>query len=52
MNELEIFINSEQPTTCSKCGNRTEIIKDEITFQQHKCLTIKCSFEFTLEFDD
>jgi hypothetical protein len=52
MSELEIFINSDQPTTCPKCSSRTEIIVDNITSQHHKCLNIECSFEFILEFDD
>ena len=28
MKELEIFLSSDQPATCPKCGNRTDIIKD------------------------
>lgn len=52
MRELEIFLNSDQPTTCPKCGNRTEIVCDSKTSQHHKCLTEECSFNFILEFDD
>ncbi len=52
MEELEIFLSSDQPTTCPKCGNRTEIISDSETSQQHRCLSETCSFEFILEFDN
>jgi len=46
---------NDQPTTCPKCGNRTEIIfelpnKPEKT-QYHKCLTINCKFNFVVEED-
>lgn len=51
MKELEIFLSSDQPTTCPKCGNRTEIIKDLVVSQHHKCLSEKCHFEFMLDFD-
>jgi len=52
MKELEIFLSSEQPTTCPKCGNRTEIFKECESFQQHKCLSEECNFQFILEFDN
>ena len=52
MEELEIFISSDQPTTCPKCGNRTEIIEDFISSQKHKCLSKNCDFQFILEFDN
>ena len=49
------FIRTDQPTTCPHCGSRTEILLD-ITdspdqTQIHKCLSIKCGFEF-IEVDD
>ena len=48
MNNSEVFLFSEQPTTCSKCGSRTEITLDlyetpEKT-QHRKCLLAKCGF--------
>ena len=51
MEELEIFISSDQPTTCPKCGNRTEITKYFINSEKHKCLSENCNFQFILEFD-
>ena len=49
----EVYIFNDQPTTCPKCGNRTEIIFDfphsvEKT-RYHKCLTINCKFNFIVE---
>jgi hypothetical protein len=53
MKELEIFLSSDQPTTCPKCGNRTEIFKEfELFQQQHKCLSEECNFQFIVEFDN
>lgn len=51
MKELEIFLSSDQPTTCPKCGIRTEIINDFVISQYHKCLSEMCNFEFILEFE-
>ncbi|WP_157960863.1 hypothetical protein [Nubsella zeaxanthinifaciens] len=51
MEDLEIFLSSEQPTACPKCGNRTEIIDDFDSSQEHKCLSEECNFQFILEFD-
>lgn len=52
MEDLEIYLSSDQPTVCSKCGNRTEIVYEFMAFQQHKCLTVECNFKFILEFDN
>lgn len=47
-----LFIRSEQPTTCPNCGSRTEIVSDMcylIMIDQpmiHKCLNFSCKFEF------
>jgi hypothetical protein len=51
MEELEIFLSSDQPTTCPKCGNRTEIIGDLTIVQDPRCLSKDCGFKFILEFD-
>jgi hypothetical protein len=51
------FLISDQPTTCPKCGARTEFhtqtspISNE-NVEVHKCLSKKCQFEFVIEFDD
>jgi hypothetical protein len=52
MEDLEIFLSSDQPTTCPKCGNRTEIINELDACQKHKCLSEECKFQFILEFDN
>ncbi len=52
MEDLEIFIGADQPATCPKCGSRTEILKEEINYQHHKCLSENCNFEFKLEFEE
>ncbi len=53
---LEIFIYSDQPTTCPKCGLRSEIILDlshtKCKTQIHKCASDKCSFEFVMQYDE
>lgn len=51
MDDLEIFLSSDQPTNCPKCGNRTEIINESDLSQLHKCLSEECNFQFILEFD-
>ena len=55
-NFREVFIMTEQPTTCPDCGNRTEILMDFWhTFhklQVHKCLSNSCKFEFVEIFDE
>ena len=46
---LEIFLNTEQPTTCPKCGARTDfdyIVKQEKQMEIHNCLNESCSFIF------
>lgn len=50
MKDLEIFLSSDQPATCPKCGNRTEIVNETDFSQQHTCLSIECNFQFILEF--
>lgn len=47
---------NDQPVTCPKCGNRTEIVLDlshttEET-QIHKCLTRDCQNEFVTQKDE
>jgi hypothetical protein len=52
----EVYIRSEQPTTCPKCFYRTEIVldlshtKDET--QIHRCLNSKCQEEFVEQYDE
>jgi hypothetical protein len=51
---VDIYIMGDQPTTCSKCGARTEILVesiDEISSitQHNQCLDIKCRYAFMME---
>lgn len=45
-----VFMMSDQPTTCPYCGNRTEIISDlfhtNLKAQVNKCYSIKCKSLF------
>jgi hypothetical protein len=48
-----VYIYSDQPTSCPTCGARTEILVDlshsiEKT-QIHKCLSRKCEQEFVVQ---
>jgi hypothetical protein len=48
--DLPVFVGTEQPETCRKCGMRTEFeVLDEQT-QLHQC--IRCGIEYRLEFDE
>ena len=48
-----IYLNCDQPTTCSKCGARTKFIIDlshtKSEIHIHKCLNKYCSFEFVTQ---
>jgi len=56
MLDLEIFIRTDQPTTCPYCGTRTELLFELVDTrsqaQIHKCLSNKCNFLFIEENDD
>ena len=55
MDYTNIFIANDQPTTCPKCGNRTEIIVElnytPYIVQHHQCLSDYCSHKFVVEND-
>ena len=46
----ELYLYSEQPTCCPKCGARTSILLDlshtVYKIQIHVCLFLKCKYEF------
>lgn len=52
MEELEVFLSSDQLTTCPICGLRTEIVSESENNQLHKCLSQNCNFKFILEFEN
>ncbi|MHA2218071.1 MAG: hypothetical protein ACXACY_19220 [Candidatus Hodarchaeales archaeon] len=49
LHELPTYIGNDQPTTCPKCGRRTEFIEITDDKQQHKCPS--CEFEFFIDFE-
>jgi hypothetical protein len=52
----EIFIYSDQPATCPNCGSSSEIMLDlshtKYQTQIHKCMNIKCEYEFEMQYDE
>ena len=51
---MDIYFYSDQPTTCPKCGTRTEIFLEMENIehiQLHKCPSVQCSYEFLIEDD-
>ena len=52
----EIFIYSDQATTCPYCGANSEIILNlSHTMDQtqiHKCMNLKCEQEFVMQHDE
>ena len=52
LHELDTYIaDNLQPTTCPKCGSRTEFEEIAIDKQQHKCLKLNCKYGFFLDFE-
>ncbi len=49
----EVFLYNANPTTCPKCGSRTQIIFDlshsKDQTQVHQCLN--CTYEFVMQSD-
>jgi len=56
MTYSEVYIYSDQPVTCPKCGARTEITLDLFSTpeqtQHHTCLSVKCRFMFVTQNDN
>lgn len=56
INYCEVYIFSDQPTSCPKCGARTEIIlnlahtKDKTEI--HLCPDLNCNYEFIMQYDE
>ncbi len=53
INITDIFLFSDQPTTCPQCGLRTEIVAEHFDSpaktQEHRCPSAECAFEFIVE---
>lgn len=50
--DMEIFLMSDQPTTCPSCGSRTEFDQDHSGRQLHTCLNASCRYSFLVDQDD
>lgn len=46
------FLDQEQPTTCPKCGARTDFTEINELQQYHICLSSLCKFKFIGEFEE
>lgn len=50
---MDIYFVNDQPATCPKCGNRTNITEELVNLflikQFHRCLSNYCIFEFVVE---
>lgn len=44
----DFYLLSDQPTTCPKCGSRTEF-QNVLDVQVHKCFNSSCGYEFLTE---
>lgn len=48
----DLFLMTDQPATCPKCGARTEILSEDvvegIVVQQHLCMNRRCEYAFNL----
>lgn len=51
----KVYVLSDQPTTCPKCGIMTKILLELKLLtkvkQIHRCLGINCTFEFSTEYN-
>lgn len=56
MKNFDIYLMGDQPTTCPRCGARTEILLDLFNSpaktQYHKCLSKECKYTFIMEEND
>lgn len=52
----EVYIYSDQPTTCPKCGAISDIVlnlthtKDKT--EVHQCKDKNCNYEFVMQYDE
>lgn len=56
INCADVYIYSDQPTTCPLCGSCTDIMMDlghtNSQTQIHKCFNEKCKYEFIMQYDE
>ena len=46
IDHLDCYILNEQPTTCGKCGARTNFDEINRQLQKHACLNPSCGYIF------
>ncbi len=54
-NKIIYILENEQPTTCPKCGARTDFVQLRYrsrVIQKHSCLWPYCKYVFIGEFED
>ena len=44
---LNCYLLDDQPTTCGKCGSRTNFEEVHEDTQIHECLNLDCGYKFT-----
>jgi hypothetical protein len=51
-----VYIYSDQPTTCPRCGARSEVVLDlshtNNRTEVHLCLDKYCKYEFIMQYDE
>jgi hypothetical protein len=56
INFSEVYIFSDQPTTCPKCSARKNILMDfshtKDQTEIHQCLDQNCKYEFVMQYDE
>ena len=52
----EVYIYSDQPTTCPKCGTRSEFFlslsRTTDKTEAHLCSDVNCKYEFIMQYDE
>ena len=56
VNYSEVYIYSDQPTSCPQCGTRSKIILDlahtNDKTEIHLCTDTNCNYEFIMQYDE
>jgi hypothetical protein len=55
INFSEVYISSDQPTTCPQCSARTKVLMDfshtKDQTEIHQCIDQNCRYEFVMQYD-
>jgi hypothetical protein len=52
INNFDIYILNDQPTTCSVCNAKTDFEDFTDNVQLHECVNPDCGYQFITEIDD